>query len=338
MTVLELVDRERARLRRMHMIVGLALAVGATCLLLAARRIGTRQRAVDGAPTARSVPGLARSSLAANVAVVIWTARRLERRTTRSTRRRGDRARAVDARRVARAACWRSPIPARSGVAPLRRSASELEPGGHHVSRRSSSALVRRGAAQAAGAATVAVAALAFAVPNYNDGLLAILQPVQRVAGHAAAAHRLRRIFRPPCCAAKRCGCRSPRRVAARSRCRSASRARRGRRRSCRVDRRTGIATIEVGPLRGDLTIVATDGRSVSDTGARARDRPSVRRRGLDARDLSRVPRPPRRRACRRRTGARAAGNRHRGRGPRVDRRCATFDWRARGDTIRASA
>ena len=35
MTVIELVDRERTRLRRMHLVVGLALAVGATCLLLA---------------------------------------------------------------------------------------------------------------------------------------------------------------------------------------------------------------------------------------------------------------------------------------------------------------
>ena len=35
MTIVELVDRERARQRRMHIIAGLALAVGATCLLLA---------------------------------------------------------------------------------------------------------------------------------------------------------------------------------------------------------------------------------------------------------------------------------------------------------------
>jgi hypothetical protein len=36
MTVIELVDRERARLRRLHIVFGLALTVGATCLLLAA--------------------------------------------------------------------------------------------------------------------------------------------------------------------------------------------------------------------------------------------------------------------------------------------------------------
>ena len=43
------------------------------------------------------------------------------------------------------------------------------------------------------------------------------------------------------------------------------------------VDRSTGVATVEVGPLRGDLTIVATDGRSASDTGVvRVTDRPFV--------------------------------------------------------------
>ena len=43
------------------------------------------------------------------------------------------------------------------------------------------------------------------------------------------------------------------------------------------VDQRTGIATIEVGPLRGDLSVVATDGRSVSDTVlVKVTDRPFV--------------------------------------------------------------
>src|SRR6185369_3545385 len=40
---------------------------------------------------------------------------------------------------------------------------------------------------------------------------------------------------------------------------------------------RNGIATVDVGPLRGDLTIVATDGRSASDTAVvRVTDRPFV--------------------------------------------------------------
>src|SRR5690349_20090421 len=43
------------------------------------------------------------------------------------------------------------------------------------------------------------------------------------------------------------------------------------------VDPRSGVAQVEVGPLRGDLTIIATDGRSVSDTAiVRVTDRPFV--------------------------------------------------------------
>ena len=36
MTVVELVERERARLRRLYVLAGAALAIGATCALLAA--------------------------------------------------------------------------------------------------------------------------------------------------------------------------------------------------------------------------------------------------------------------------------------------------------------
>jgi len=44
MTIVELVERERARLRRMHVLVGLALSVGATSLLIAAGASTLRQR------------------------------------------------------------------------------------------------------------------------------------------------------------------------------------------------------------------------------------------------------------------------------------------------------
>jgi hypothetical protein len=49
MTVIELVDRERTRLRRMHVIAGLALAVGATLLLLAGGTSLLGCVALDGA-------------------------------------------------------------------------------------------------------------------------------------------------------------------------------------------------------------------------------------------------------------------------------------------------
>src|SRR4051812_9743263 len=82
MTVIELVDRERARLRRMHLIVGLAVAAGATFLLLAA---GT---SLLGASRWMSLPRPLPFLIwlvvaAANVAAVIWTSRRLGVRATR---------------------------------------------------------------------------------------------------------------------------------------------------------------------------------------------------------------------------------------------------------------
>ena len=82
MTVIELVDRERTRLRRMHVIAGLALAVGATLLLLAG---GT---SLLGASRWMALPRplpvmIWLVVVAANVAVVMWTSKRLERRATR---------------------------------------------------------------------------------------------------------------------------------------------------------------------------------------------------------------------------------------------------------------
>ena len=82
MTVLELVDRERARQRRMHIVAGLALAVGATCLVLALGASALGSARWMSLP--RPVPFLVWLLVfAADVAIVSWTARRLARRTTR---------------------------------------------------------------------------------------------------------------------------------------------------------------------------------------------------------------------------------------------------------------
>src|ERR1700754_1769199 len=84
MTVVQLVDRERARLRRMHIAVGIALAIGATALLLAlgASVLGSaRWMALP-----RPVPFLIwLVVVGVDVAIVFWTARQLDRRTTRQS-------------------------------------------------------------------------------------------------------------------------------------------------------------------------------------------------------------------------------------------------------------
>src|SRR5262249_54186732 len=176
MTVLELVDRERARLRRMHLLVGLALAVGATCLVLAigASALGSaRWMALP-----RPVPFLVwLLVVVADVAVVMWTARQLDRRATRSTV-----AAAIEREQTLRAGALRGVIEVANSGALGRRAAdavsAQLAPAGPRLAPAERRA-VRRGAAQATGVAGVAMAALAFAVPNFNDGLLAILRPVR---------------------------------------------------------------------------------------------------------------------------------------------------------------
>jgi hypothetical protein len=60
------------------------------------------------------------------------------------------------------------------------------------------------------------------------------------------------------------------------------------------VDPKSGVASVEVGPLRGDLRIVATDGRSVSDTATvRVTDRPFVGAVSMRATYPTYLGRPP---------------------------------------------
>jgi hypothetical protein len=84
MSVIELVERERARLRRMHVLVGLALSVGLTALLLAAGASTLGSARWMSLP--RGLPFAVWLLVAgANVGVVLFTARRLGRRATRQS-------------------------------------------------------------------------------------------------------------------------------------------------------------------------------------------------------------------------------------------------------------
>ena len=150
------------------------------------------------------------------------------------------------------------------------------------------------------------MAALAFAVPNFNDGLLAILRPVQ--AWNGTLLPRIAFTNLPP--AVLRGETVRLQIAAARRGTITLSQRMPGEAwatQTVAVDRRTGVASIEVGPLRGDLTIVATDGRSVSDTAlVRVTDRPFVGAVSMRATYPAYLGRPPKdspsasRRACRR--------------------------------------
>jgi hypothetical protein len=273
MTVVELVERERSRLRRLYILAGLALAVGATCVLLAAGA-----SALGGArwiSMPRGTPfGIWIAVLAVDVAVVAWTIRRLDRRATRQNV-----AAAIEREQSLRAGALRGVIEVANSGALGRMAAETLS------DRLSSKAgklavgerrLVRRGAAQATGAATVAAAALAFAVPNFNDGMSAIMQPMR--AWNGTLLPRLSFDNLPPdvlrgemvrirVSALHRSTVSLTQRVPGEA----------WTTQSLVVDPRTGVASLEIGPLRGDLTVVASDGRTASDTGVvHVTDRPFV--------------------------------------------------------------
>jgi hypothetical protein len=273
MTVIELVDRERARLRRMHVLVGVALAVGATCLLLAlgASALGSaRWMALP-----RPVPFLVwLLVIAADVAVVVWTVRRLDRRTTRHSV-----AATIEREQSLRAGSLRGALEVGTSGALGRRAAAmvseRLAPAGPRLVPGEQRAL-RRGVVQAGIAAAIAAAALLFAAPNFNDGLQAILKPVH--AWNGTLLPRISFANLPPAvlrgetlrlqvAAAQRGTIMLSQRVPGEAWATQ----------TVSVDRRTGIASVEVGPLRGDLRIVATDGRSASDTVlVKVTDRPFV--------------------------------------------------------------
>jgi len=273
MTVLELVDRERARLRRMHLMAGVALAVGATCLLLAGGASALGSARWMALP--RGVPFLVwLLVLLADVAVVWWTVRQLDRRTTRSSV-----AATIEREQTLRAGALRGALEVADSGALGRRAAAavsaQLAPSGARLAP-SAQRSVRRHAGQATGVATMAVAALAFAAPSYNDGLLAILKPVR--AWQGTLLPRLAFENLPPAVLrgeTLRLHVAAPQRGTVTLAQRVPGEA--WTTQTVAVDHRSGIATLDVGPLRGDLTIVATDGRSASDTGVvRVTDRPFV--------------------------------------------------------------
>jgi hypothetical protein len=290
MTILELVDRERARLRRLHIALGIAVAAAATCALLAigASTLGGARWMSLPRPMPFVVWILV---LGADVANVFWTARRLDQRTARNTV-----AAVIEREQAMRAGSVRGAMEVANSGALGRRAAAavgdKLAPAGSRL------APVERGKAtrvafQAGGAAVLALGALAFTAPKYNDGFLAIMKPVSAWKG--SLLPRLAFTNLPPevlrgetvrlKIAAEHRGT-----VSIAQRMPGEAWATQ----TIAVDPKTGIASVEVGPLRGDLTIVATDGRSASDTATvRVTDRPFVGAVSMRATYPTYLGRPP---------------------------------------------
>jgi len=257
----------------MHILMGVASAVGATCLLLAVGASvlgGARWMSLP-----RAVPFLVWVLiLAADAAVIAWTVREIRRRATRSGI-----AATIEREQALRAGTLRGALEVANSGTLGRHAAAEvsakLGPLGARlapVAQRSAG----RVALQAAGIAALALVALGLTAPAFNDGFAAILRPVRawqgtllpRLAFNNLPPAVLRgETMRLEVMAAQRSFVTLSQRVPGEG----------WKSETVRVDARRGVAVQDIGPLRGDLTVVASDGRSSSDTAVvRVTDRPFV--------------------------------------------------------------
>jgi hypothetical protein len=270
-TVLQLVERERNRLRRMHLLAGIALAAAATCAVLAFGVLalgGSRWLALP-----RPMPFLVWVVVfAVDGLIVWWTWRHLARAVSRAGV-----AAEIEREQALRAGALRGALEIADSGALGRRAAerlakqldgrSQLAPGAHR------SALRRAG--QTLAAALAAALLLGWAAPVFGDGLMAILLPVNAWRGtllpklafrdlptHVLRGEELSLDVLAPGRGSVVLSQRTTGEAWKSNTLRTAA---------------GGVASTRIGPLRGDLTLVVSDGRSASDTVVvRVTDRPFV--------------------------------------------------------------
>lgn len=270
---MELVDRERSRLRWMYLAIGIALVFGATCVVLAAAAsaLGNARWIALPRPMPLAVWVVV---LAADAALVLWTARRLATRTTRASV-----AAAIERDQRLRAGALRGALEMGESGALGRRAATavaaQIAPSARALAPRERRSLAR-GVIQALGVAAAAVLALAWTAPSHRDGLRAIMRPVS--AWRGTLLEPIAFVELPPAIMrgeTLRLRVRAAGRPAVTLAVRETGEA--WRERSVPVDARTGMATVELGPLRATTSLVASDGRVATDTIAvPVTDRPFV--------------------------------------------------------------
>ena len=271
MTIVELVDRERSALRRRGLAAGVALVIAATSLLLAAGSLTLGRARWLSLP--RAVPFVVwLLVLAADVALFVWTVRRLRHRAARASV-----AASIERENELRAGAVRGVIEVADvnafGRLAAARLAASLAPRSGRLApqaRRDARRLLWQGGAVAG----LALLTLGWTAPVFDDGLRAIFRPVD--AWRGTLLPKLQFVSLPPAVLRGenvRLEIAAPARASIVLSQRTPGEAWRSE--AVAVDRKTGIATIEVGPVRGDLSLVATDGRSETDTVlVRATDRP----------------------------------------------------------------
>lgn len=273
MTVHHLVERERARLRAAYVLAGVALAAAVTCGLVSFGVLVLGRARWLALP--RVVPFVVWGAVvAADAAIAWWTWTRLRRVAARSRV-----AAEIEREQSLRAGSLRGALEVGESGA-LGRHAAEhiaarLQSRGRSlaptVQRRARRRLLE-GAAAAVGAALL----LGWLAPAFDDGLLALLLPVRAWRGTLLPRPEFRalpsqvvrgdrlelRIF-------------APRRAAVRVVRRFPGEA--WKTLDVPVSARDGIARAVLGPVTGDLLLVATDGRTETDTAVvRVTDRPFV--------------------------------------------------------------
>jgi hypothetical protein len=272
MTVIELVERERARLRlsdttsaiALHALVSVAV-VGAGAWMLG----GTRWIALP-----RVTPALVWIALiAANVALSMWSRRRAALRQARSSV-----AAEIEREQSLRAGALRGVIEVPDSAMARRTDqqlAGRLSTRGPTLAPALLNASRSR-AKQTLAVAGVTLALLLFAAPSLSDGLLAIRRPIAAWRGTLIPALHFKglpsELLRGETLRVEvDAGGRRTLTLASRTTGEGWQSA------ALDVDQVTGVATTILGPVRGDLMLVASDGRSMTDTVVvRVTDRPFV--------------------------------------------------------------
>jgi hypothetical protein len=262
MTVVEIVERERARLRVVDVAAALALAfvVTAAVLGMGAWLLGESRWIV----LPRVTPLLVWSVLAiANGAVVWWATKRLSREFAQPSV-----AAAIEREQTLRAGALRGVIEVADSTALARladralvaRLSGRSAPLAPRLQRTS-----RTRALRALGIAAVTLALLLWAAPTLNDGLLAIRRPLAAWRGTLVPPLHFKGL---PSELLRGESLRIKVEAKGRRRLRLSTRAtgEGWRNASLAVDSASGLATTTLGPVRGNVLLVATDGRSATDT------------------------------------------------------------------------
>jgi len=275
LTVSEIVRRERAQLRRLQVLLGVCLVVACTCALIAIGAAGLGGARWLFAP--RATPFLVWIAvLAADAFVLVWTVRALGARTNSR-----DVAAAIEREHRLRRGSLQGALEVEHSSALGRHAAGKLAAQLNAGATRGSMAPeTRRGATRAtqraAGIALLAVVALGWTAPVYRDGLTAVLQPVRAWRGTLLPKLAFRDlpavVLRgEPLTLQVEAPGRSAITVTSRTPGEAWST------HDVDVNPRTHLARLDLGAMGGEVTLVASDGRSESDTArVGVTDRPFV--------------------------------------------------------------